>query len=126
MRPFPEASKLQFFAGLRLDSICIGEYVMSFSFDDASGVSNLVNITVNGLLEHVDDGGTARSHNTDETRQAPLCLHRLVGQSVEAVRAEPFRLTLVFDRGDRLNVSSEEGPYECALITDSEGQLHVF
>ena len=119
MRPFPLASKLQFLVGNELEQICLGFWQFQFTFKSG-------HITVEGDLEHVDEAGAVRRHNTDADRVSPLCIHHLLGQKVRSVSVEDFCLTLAFERGDLLRIFSEEGPFECGQIYDDTGLMTVF
>ena len=119
MHPFPDASKLQFLVGKDLEQVCFGRWQIQFNFNGAR-------IFAEGDVEHVDEAGAVRRHNTDDTRSAPLYLHHLLGQHVRMLDVEPFRLSLAFSGGDLIRIFSEEGPYECGQIQDSSGQITVF
>ncbi|MEO5774256.1 MAG: hypothetical protein ABIQ32_09085 [Sphingomicrobium sp.] len=119
MYAFPSASELDFLIGREMETVCIGSWVLNFGFGQVS-------LDVEGAIEHVDQDGTVRKHNTDEARRSPICLHHLLGQKVRTVDVEPFCLTLTFTRGDTLRVFSNEGPYECGQIYDEQGKVTVF
>lgn len=118
MHPFPPASRLQFLLGKELVQIALGFWQFQFMFDVGS-------ISVEGNFEHVDNQGLVRRYNTDEDRLKPLYVHHLLGQKVIDCAAEPFCLTLTFER-DTLRIYSEDGPYECGQIYDEAGLLIVF
>ena len=119
MRAFPPQPDLEFLLGKELQNISFGYWNFQFSFDAGS-------ISVEGDLEHIDHTGTLHRHNTDADRLAPLYMHHLISQSVESITAEPFCLTLHFNRGDSLRIFSDEGNFECGQIYDHKGDLIVF
>jgi hypothetical protein len=119
MHAFPSGPELQFLVGRKLETVCVGSWLINLGF-------GRTNINVEGALEHTDQNGIVRLHNTEETRRLPLCLHQLLGQSVCDGAVDPFCLTLSFTNGDSLRVFSDEGPYECGQIYDEQGEVTVF
>lgn len=119
MHPFPQANKLRFLKGTELNHICLGQWQIQFNFDPFQ-------IAVEGELEHVDKAGIVRRHNTDDSRLSPIFLHNLIGQRIQELEVEPFRLTLTFDGGEKLRILSDEGPYECGQIHGKDENLVVF
>ncbi len=71
MHAFPSAAELHFFIGRELETVCIGLWLINLGFGKAS-------INVEGALERIDQSGTARLHNTDETRRSAVYLHHLL------------------------------------------------
>ena len=84
------------------------------------------NVVVEGDLEHVDATGNVHRHNTDADRSAPLHVHSLIGQKVNAVAVERNCMSLTFKRGDQLRIVSENGPFEDGQIYDQTGTMIVF
>ena len=119
MHPFPKQEELQFSVGRELETVCLGQWLISFGFDGAS-------INVEGALEHVDQSSRVHRHNTDDDRPSPVYLHHLLGQSVQGFSVEPFCLTLTFSSGDLLRIFSDEGAYECGQIYREHDSPIVF
>jgi len=119
MFPFPPVAELQFLVGMELDDICLKLHQFHFAF-------GTLKIDVGSDLEHIDKQGTARRHNTDADKLAPLYIHHLLGQKIRLVLVEEFRLTLAFDQGDLLRIYSNNELYECGEIYDETGSLIVF
>jgi hypothetical protein len=119
MHPFPPSSRLQFLVGKQLEQICLGRWRFDFQFE-------VGNVVVEGNLEHIDAAGAVHRHNTDADRTAPLYVQCLIGQKVNAVAAERNCLSLTFERGDQLRISSENGRFEDGQIYNETGTLIVF
>ena len=119
MHPFPQATDFNFLIGAELEQVCLGQWQIQLNFDKAR-------IFVEGELEHVEKSGNLHRHNTDVDRLSPIFLHRLFGQKIHSIEAEPFCLSLAFNDGDIIRILSDDGPYECGQIYDRAGHLTVF
>lgn len=111
MHPFPQASELQFLVGRELSQIALDPNSVQFRWSQGG------QITVNDKLEHVDEDGVVHVYDCAAYTGPPLLLHRLLMKKIVMIEAQPLCLTLVFEGGQRLRLGSEEGPWECGLIS---------
>jgi hypothetical protein len=110
---FPPLDQLQFLVGEVLTQIVLDPYQLRFRFESGRC------IVVEGGLEHTLDGRTDIC--AKESRNLPpLRLHRLLESRILAVTVEPYRLSLVFERGGALVIRSDDGPYENGQICEAD------
>ncbi|MEA2911438.1 MAG: hypothetical protein QOJ15_3519, partial [Bradyrhizobium sp.] len=90
---------------------------LQFRFDSGA------QMTVEGRIEHVDEGGLTHSHNCQNLPGEALYLHQLLQHPISEVGAEPLCLSLTFASGAILRIFSELGKYECGQITSKRGYI---
>jgi len=115
MHPFPPPDALAFLVGKEIGQIALDPWGAQFRFSDAGCIS------IGGKFEHLDATGQSRSHqDCDEQDRGPVFFRDLLQQSIVRVAVEPLLLTLTFTNGSVLRIYSDEGPYECGLISRSD------
>jgi hypothetical protein len=120
MHAFPPARALSFLVGQEIGQIALDPFSLQFRFE-AGG-----QITVEGKIEHIDEGGSIHPHDCQGRKGNALYLHQLLQQPISAIDVEPFCLTLAFASGAKLRIFSELNAYECGQISPPEGGLFVF
>ena len=114
MHPFPPSADLQFLVGETILQIALDPYSIQFRFADGG------QITVEGQIEHIDEGGVKHPHDCQKRASEALYLHQLLQHPIAAVGAEPLCISLSFTSGAILRIFSELGPYECGQIYPPE------
>jgi hypothetical protein len=118
MHRFPPRETLGFLAGLEIGQICLDPWSTQFRFADGG------QITVEGRFENIDAGGRTHSHQAEDAQDTgPVLFRELLQQRIVSLDAEPFVLTLVFEKGSALRIHTDEGRYECGQIYPP-GQSH--
>jgi hypothetical protein len=120
MHQFPSSTDLQFLLGETLGQIALDPWSLQFRF--AGGGQ----ITVEGRIEHVDEGGSTHPHDCQSRTGEALYLHQLLQHPVTAVDAEPFCLSLTFSTGAILRIFTEVGGFECGQVHPPEGSGRGF
>ena len=121
MYPFPPAADLQFLVGDEIGQIALDPYSLQFRF--AAGGQ----ITVGGRIEHIDEAGQTHAYDCQARNRAAIYLHQLLQHRITTVDAEPFCLSMTFENGALLRIFSDDGPYECGLISSAASRgLIVF
>lgn len=110
MHAFPPAEALGFLVGLQFAQITLDPWSLQFRFEDGGQIS------VQGKIEHIDEGGAVHPHDCEDHQGNALYLHQLLQQPVCAVDVDPDCLTLAFANGAKLRIFTDLGPYECGQI----------
>ncbi len=111
MHKFPQSPELQFLVGRELAQIAFDPNSVQFRWSQGG------QITVHGDLEHVDEDRVVHFYNCAAHTGPPLLLHRLLMKKIVMIEVQPMCLTLGFEGGQQLRLRSEEGPWECGLIS---------
>ena len=120
MHAFPPAPALSFLVGQHIGQIALDPFSLQFRFEGGG------QITVEGKIEHIDEGGSIHLHDCQDLKGNALYLHQLLQQPISAMEVEPFCLTLRFASGAELRIFSELNAYECGQISPLRGGLFVF
>jgi hypothetical protein len=110
MHQFPPSADLQFLLGETFGQIALDPWSIQFRF--AAGGQ----VTVEGQIEHVDEGGSTHPHDCENRTGEALYLHQLLQHPITAVDAEPLCLSLTFASGAILRIFTELGGFECGQI----------
>lgn len=114
MHLFPQSHELQFLVGSELAQIALDPNSVQFRWSQGG------QITVTGDLEHVDEDRIVHLYDCAAHTGPPLLLHRLLMKKIVMIEVQPLCLTLGFEGGQQLRLRSEEGPWECGLISLSD------
>ena len=120
MHPFRPATDLQFLVGDEIAQIALDPYGVQFRF------SSSCQISVEHLIEHVDERGAIHSYECRATSEKPLYLHQLLQHRVSSVDVEALCLSLIFANEAILRIFTEIGPYESGQIYLRDGDFIVF
>ena len=118
MKEFPSEEDLAFLNGLTVSNAILQPYSIDFSFDDGTY------LTVEHVLEHIHDNGRRDSFDIQEG-YGPLDLHKIVNHRIVGFEREPLRLTLRFDNGHSLRITSILGFYESGHF-NRRGECWIF
>jgi hypothetical protein len=110
MHAFPSVDKLGFLIGAEIQQIALDPWSLQFRFADGGS------ITVEGLIEHVDESGVVHPHHCQQRVDNALYLHQLLEHPITAISGETFCLSLAFATGAILRIYSELSQYECGQI----------
>jgi len=120
MHPFPPAPALKFFVGETLAQISLDPFQVRFAFESGRALVS------EERIEHVLPDGQVWRYECEAAQGAPLLLHRLLQQSVNAVEREDLCLSLTVGDHSVLRVFSELGPYESGHFEGPDGRFTVF
>ena len=125
MHPLPSKDQLDYLVGSELAQIIIDPYEVRFLL---RGPNVDAGITVSAPFLY-SEGPVEQRFEPDKgcRTQSPVHFHALLGQklSVLDVTPEGDQLSLEFNGGQRLTISSEIGGYESGSI-NANGKLWIF
>ena len=116
MHAFPPAEALSFLVGLKIGQIALDPWSLQFRFEDGG------QITVEGKIEHIDEGGAVHPHDCGNRDGNPLYLHQLLQQPIRALYVEPLCLSLTFASGAKLRIFTVVDTFECGQIYPPAGK----
>ena len=120
MQPFPPLQNLERLRGDSLAQVWLDPFGIRLLFESK------VQIYVEEVLEHRDQDGTVWTYDCQAEERRPVVLQRLLYKSVQQVRREDYRLTLLFEGGATLSILAREGQYESGHVQTPEGTFDVF
>jgi hypothetical protein len=109
MKEFPDQSDLEFFVGCSVSNVILQPYSIDFQFDDASI------LVAEHLVEHLDVDQTLQQLDPQKGYESNK-LNKIVNRLVTSVVRQPFSLTLHFDNGHAITITSRRGRFESGYI----------
>lgn len=114
MHPFPPPDTLAFLVGKKVGQITLDPWGTQFRFSDRGHMG------IEGPFEHVDATGQSRAHQASGEQDRDAVFFRdLLQQAIVGVEVERLLLTVTFNNGAALRISTDEGLHECGQICRS-------
>lgn len=111
MHTFPSRNDLEFLRGVEFELAIIARYSVQLKF------SNNVQMSIEKKVRFVDRTGNETVHDT-QTQVGATEFTRLLGERVTDFSVEDGKLSLVFEKGDLLQVLCDDEQTDCGTLAD--------